>query len=342
MRPIDGRPWSRAGEHPGALGVSLAMPVRSLSRVPVKEVQNNRRTTGVKYPEGREIENRGPSMTFDELERHPLSEVWGDMPPDDFAALVESVEADGFTDPRIMVYKNQVLDGWHRYRAARRLAMIGELEFEEYEGEDPVAFVVNRNAHRRHLTQGQIAQIIVKIRPQRPWGLQPGQEIDPETGQFTGAATVATPVPATQEEIAADAGVSDRTLRNANAIEDAGLGDEVRSGEMGQREALNQARGDDTEKPPTPMERLRAQVDALNLDLRQKDDAIEFLESRLRFIQGEGEPVEAKREEVFNSMRAEIQSLRASRDEWMAKHDEELRSRRYWEREAKARGWQPS
>ena len=260
-------------------------------------------------------------MTFDELERHPLSQVWGDVPPDDFAALVESVEEHGFVDALITLYEGQVLDGWHRYRAARRLSMIGELEFVEfgdYYSCDPVAFVVNRNAHRRHLTQGQIAQIIVKIRPQRPWGLQPGQEIDPETGQFTGAATVATPVPATQEEIAADAGVSDRTLRNANVIEDAGLGDEVRSGEMGQREALRRATeppdDDDTSpepKSPTPTERMQAQIDALSLEKVALLDQIEALGRELREAKAQLSEYPHEREQVANEREAVISALRA-------------------------------
>ena len=272
-----------------------------------------------------------------EYERHPLSEVWGNMPDDEFAQLVESVDADGFADPRIIIYEEQVLDGWHRYRAARRLAMLGELDFEAYLGDDPVAFVISRNARRRHLTQGQIAQIIAKIRPQRSQGgvsglTQPDSHQPDKLSGWSGEVK-------TQEELADEARISDRTLRRANAIEDAGLGDQVRSGEMTQAEATRRARGDYAEKPPTPVERLRAQVDALALDVQRKDAEIEELETRLRFLEGESEPVEAKREELFNSMRAEINSLRASRDEWMAKHDEELRSRRFWERQAKELGW---
>ena len=275
-----------------------------------------------------------------EYERHPLSEVWGNMPDDEFAQLVESVDADGFADPRIIIYEEQVLDGWHRYRAARRLVMLGELDFEAYLGDDPVSFVISRNAHRRHLTKAQIAQIIAKIRPQRSpggvAGLTQADSYHPDNLSDWSAEVK------TQEELADEAGISDRTLRRANVIEDAGLGDDVRSGEITQAEATRRARGDDAKRPPTPMQRLQAKVDALSLEVRQKDDEVEELASRLRFLDGESDPVEAVREELFNSLRAEVRSLRASRDEWMAKHDEELRSRRYWERQAKDLGWRAS
>lgn len=78
-------------------------------------------------------------MTIEELERHPLSQVWGDIPEDEFLQLVASADTDGFAEPRITVYERQILDGWHRYPAARRLSMLGELEFEEYDGDDPAA-----------------------------------------------------------------------------------------------------------------------------------------------------------------------------------------------------------
>ena len=35
------------------------------------------------------------------LERHPLSALWGDMPSDELAAMRESVQDHGFTDPVI-------------------------------------------------------------------------------------------------------------------------------------------------------------------------------------------------------------------------------------------------
>ena len=77
------------------------------------------------------------------------------MPDADYASLLESVKRDGFMDPLIRVLDGKVLDGWHRYRAARELNLIRKLKFtkwdEDKEG-DATAFVLARNIERRHLS----------------------------------------------------------------------------------------------------------------------------------------------------------------------------------------------
>ena len=89
------------------------------------------------------------------LERHPLSAIWGDMPEGEYAELVESVRREGILDYVIKTLDDQVLDGWHRYRAAHDAGVEHQLMLTSYLGQDPVSFVIRRNAHRRHLTAGQ-------------------------------------------------------------------------------------------------------------------------------------------------------------------------------------------
>ena len=102
------------------------------------------------------------------LKRHSLSAIFGDMPADDFQSLLESVDRDGFIDPIVRIHEGQILDGWHRYRAAQELNLIRRLKFQEWREDekkdgDPRAFVLARNLHNRHLTPQQRAQIVVKL-----------------------------------------------------------------------------------------------------------------------------------------------------------------------------------
>jgi hypothetical protein len=48
-----------------------------------------------------------------------------------------------------------VLDGWHRYLACAKAGV--EFKAMNFDGADPVAFVISRNLHRRHLTPSQRA-----------------------------------------------------------------------------------------------------------------------------------------------------------------------------------------
>ena len=96
------------------------------------------------------------------LERHPLSAIWGDMPEGEYAELVESVRQEGILDYVIKTLDDQILDGWHRYRAAHDAGVPRQLLIAEYTGNDPAGFVIRKNAHRRHLTAGQRAICVAK------------------------------------------------------------------------------------------------------------------------------------------------------------------------------------
>ena len=98
------------------------------------------------------------------LERHELSAIFTDMPDEDYQLLLESVKKDGFMDPVIRLLGTEVLDGWHRYRAAKELNLIRNLRFKQWDEKqegDPVAFVKARNLERRHLSAQQRVQIVV-------------------------------------------------------------------------------------------------------------------------------------------------------------------------------------
>ena len=137
-----------------------------------------------------------------DLERHPLSAVWGDMPDAEFEALVEDVRIHGVRQP-IALYEGKVVDGWHRIQAAIRAGLhdVETFKIEDSpEGDDPAGFVIAANAFRRHLTPGDRARIILDLR---------GHDSAPVgTNQHEGPSHDAP----TNRELADEAGVSVPTI----------------------------------------------------------------------------------------------------------------------------------
>lgn len=96
-----------------------------------------------------------------QLLRHPLSEAWGDMPPDTLADFDAEVESAGITSP-VDTFGGQVLDGWHRYCASIRVGI--DCPIREFEGDeqDAIDYVIRMNLHRRHLSHIEAAVAAVK------------------------------------------------------------------------------------------------------------------------------------------------------------------------------------
>ena len=83
-----------------------------------------------------------------DLKFHPLADIFPLLEGDDFAELVADIKVRGQREP-ITTYKGTILDGRNRYRACAMAAV--EPRFEEFDGDDPLAFVVSENLHRWHL-----------------------------------------------------------------------------------------------------------------------------------------------------------------------------------------------
>jgi ParB-like chromosome segregation protein Spo0J len=93
---------------------------------------------------------------------HPAAMLFPMMQGTDFGALVEDIETNGLREP-IVVYQEQILDGRNRLRACEIAGV--EPRFVEWDGvSTPLAFVVSRNLHRRHLNESQRSVIGAQVK----------------------------------------------------------------------------------------------------------------------------------------------------------------------------------
>jgi hypothetical protein len=97
------------------------------------------------------------------LQAHRLALLFPEIPPDEFQAMVADIKAGGLLEP-IWLYEGKVLDGWHRYKAAKKAGIVPKTR--EWRGKDPLTFVVSMNVMRRHLDAGQRALLRVKAAEQ--------------------------------------------------------------------------------------------------------------------------------------------------------------------------------
>lgn len=152
------------------------------------------------------------------LERHPLSTAWPDLSEEEFATLGTRIAEHGY-DRRepIVLYQGYILDGWHRYQVA--LANGIDPPVVEFDGDDPVGFVIARQCGRRNLTPGQRAEAIVRVRNWAPEGRPKSTGPDGLVPRKEDTST--------ESQMAEEANVSVRTIKRAKAKVRAERGEDV-------------------------------------------------------------------------------------------------------------------
>jgi len=93
---------------------------------------------------------------------HPAAALLPLLPDDELARLAEDIRSNGLREP-IVLSHGKVLDGRNRL-AACALADV-KPRFTDYQGSDPIDYVLSANVHRRHLTAGQRAMVAVALLP---------------------------------------------------------------------------------------------------------------------------------------------------------------------------------
>ena len=262
------------------------------------------------------------------LTQHPLSASFPSMPEDEFAALVEDIRTNGQREA-VIVFQGMVLDGWNRYRACELAGV--KCVTAKHDGSDPVAFVLSRNLHRRHLSAGQRAAAVLSVQGWKPKGANqhrgsaPGAEArDSKGGTAPGAEAPTT------AEVAEIAEVSPRTVEQVKKANRAGLGEAVRDGTVSAKRAaeiadLPKREREKALKEPSPKEDKPDEVAELRAKLAEAADEIERLSA---VEQGE----EAG---LIQRLQAELRTVKAKRDDAMRECVELKRQIKMLERELK-------
>lgn len=96
---------------------------------------------------------------------HPAADLFPMMQGKQWKEFKEDIQQNGFQES-VTLYKNQILDGRNRYKAAVELNMLDDLPISEIDEDyqfDPFQWVISRNLHRRHLNESQRANIAAKL-----------------------------------------------------------------------------------------------------------------------------------------------------------------------------------
>lgn len=155
-------------------------------------------------------------------EFHPLANIFPLIEGRAFADLVEDIRANGVREP-LWMYQHQILDGRNRYRAAKEVGALCEIR--QYEGDDPMGFVVSLNLHRRHLTESQRAMVAAKLANIQQNSFSGNQHVP--------AANLPTPA-VSQAKAAEMLNVSERTVRAASKVKDDAVPELSRAVERGE------------------------------------------------------------------------------------------------------------
>jgi hypothetical protein len=93
-------------------------------------------------------------------EFHELCLLFPRCTDEELQLLVSDIRENGLQTP-ITLYEGKILDGRNRYLACQMLNK--EPDYVEFDGDDPLPFVISRNLCRRHLSESQRAMVAAAI-----------------------------------------------------------------------------------------------------------------------------------------------------------------------------------
>lgn len=195
---------------------------------------------------------------------HPLCTFFPRIEGAEFTELVEDIRQHGLRNP-IVLLDRMILDGGNRYRACVEAGVAPQ--FTQYEGTDPVGFVLSANLHRRHMSAGQRAAIVASAANWANAHTRGGDRRSDQSAilHFDSA-----------EHRAAQSGTSLRTQQMADAVAKKApdVAKQVAAGEVSLPQAVEQITGKrpgaKAEKPqPEEVETLRAEVKDLRDELSE-------------------------------------------------------------------------
>jgi hypothetical protein len=161
---------------------------------------------------------------FQPLEFHPLSDLFPMMDDAALQELAADIKENGLED-QIILLDGKILDGRNRYEAllingTDPSGFIKELDHDDFLRGDPLAYVLSKNLHRRHLTASQRAMVASKLATMRQ-------------GERTDLAPSATLQKVSRSTAAAALNVSERSVASAAVVREHGTPELVAAVEAG-------------------------------------------------------------------------------------------------------------
>lgn len=102
-------------------------------------------------------------MSVPQYTIHPVAELFPAMSQAEFDKLKADIAANGLRQP-IIIWKEQIIDGRHRYAALKELGKwSGFYEQELDDDADPIAYAISVNLTRRHLNESQRAMVAAEL-----------------------------------------------------------------------------------------------------------------------------------------------------------------------------------
>lgn len=96
------------------------------------------------------------------MKAHRFADIFPMMDEKEYADLKKDIKENGLLEP-IVITNNEILDGRNRFKACQELDITPE--YEEYNGDNPLQYVVSKNLKRRHLTDSQKAVVALAYLP---------------------------------------------------------------------------------------------------------------------------------------------------------------------------------
>ena len=226
------------------------------------------------------------------MNQHPLSAAFPAIDSARINELAASIKNIGQQNP-IIVHEGMVLDGWHRHQACQIAKVLPIIE--EFDGDDPVAFVLSANLHRRHLTESQRAAAVVMC---SEWAKNGRPEKGDHGHPFVSNA-----------DMAETAQVSERTIMRAKQGVEAGLGEAIKNGKISARAAAKVGREPapkrEIEQPATPdfgdqLEKMQEEMAGMQAELM----ALRAGSSDPEIVAQARDEIEALREALADEQRA--------------------------------------
>ncbi len=161
------------------------------------------------------------------IQWHPYADIFPWIEGVAFEEFKEDIRANGVREP-IVFFEGKILDGRNRYTAARELGI--EYPRTEYEGNDPLGFVISVNLKRRHLTESQRAMVAARLATARVGNPTFNRANLPDSAERANLPIREEP---TNAEAAKMLNVSERSIKTAKQVQKTGVPELVKAVEQG-------------------------------------------------------------------------------------------------------------